>query len=148
MPTYNVYVQAYALDDDQKQKVAQAITRSHSNSTGAPEFYVQTIFHEVPNGNRYVSGYRFNRHMWIRGDVRIGSTAEQRKQWMLTLIKEISDSINWDINAIWIDLCSIEPDSILKYGQVFPPAGQEDEWLNNLPDDAKEIVRAIAEGKG
>lgn len=39
MPTYNVYVKANTLNDDEKQKVAQAITKSHTNSTGAPEFY-------------------------------------------------------------------------------------------------------------
>ncbi len=148
MPTYNVYVKANTLNDDQKQKVAQAITKSHTNSTGAPEFYVQVIFNEILDSNRYVSGYRFNRHMWIRGDVRVGRTAEQRKHWMLTMIKDVSESINWDINAIWIDLCGIEPDSILKYGQVFPPAGQEEGWLKGLPDGAQEIVKALMEGKG
>ena len=34
-------------NDDQKQKVAQAITKSHSNSTGAPKFYVQVIFNDI-----------------------------------------------------------------------------------------------------
>jgi len=148
MPTYNVYVKADALNDDQKQKVARAITKSHSVSTGAPEFYVQVIFTEVQDGNRYVGGHRFNRHMWIRGDVRTGRNAKQRKEWMLALIKDISESVGWDINEIWIDLCGIEPESILKYGQVFPPAGQEAEWLENLPDDAKEIVKALIEGRG
>lgn len=148
MPTYNVYVKAGTLDDDHKQKTAQAITKAHSISTGAPEFYVQVIFNEITDGNRYVGGNSFNRHMWIRGDVRIGRTADQRKQWMISMIKAVSSSINWDINAIWIDLCGIEPDSILKYGQVFPPAGQEEEWLRSLPDDAKEVVKALIEGKG
>lgn len=148
MPTYNVYVKQNALNDEQKQKVAQAITKSHANSTGAPEFYVQVIFNEVSDSNRYVSGYRFNRHMWIRGDVRIGRTAEHRRQWMLSLIKDVSESINWDINTIWIDLCGIEPESILKYGQVFPPVEQEEEWFKNLPDEAKNIINALIEGKG
>ncbi len=148
MPTYNVYVRASTLNDEKKTKVAQAITKSHSNSTGAPEFYVQVIFNEVIDGNRFVSGHPFNRHMWIRGDVRVGRNAEQRKRWMLAMIKDVSESIDWDINAIWIDLCGIEPESILKYGQVFPPAGQEKEWLENLPDRAKEIVKALIDGKG
>ncbi|MBN2282358.1 MAG: tautomerase family protein [Deltaproteobacteria bacterium] len=148
MPTYNVYVRANTLSDEKKKKAAQAITKSHSHSTGAPEFYVQVIFNEVLDSNRFVSGHLCNRHMWIRGDVRIGRNAEQRKRWMLEMIKDVSESIDWDINAIWIDLCGIEPDSILKYGQVFPPAGQEQEWLENLPDGAKEIIRALIDGKG
>jgi len=148
MPTYNVYVKADSLNDDQKQRAAQAITRAHSDSTGAPEFYVQVIFHEILDSNRYVGGYRFNRHMWIRGDVRVGRTAEQRREWMLKMIKNVSESINRDINSIWIDLCGIEPESILKYGQVFPPAGQEKEWLESLPDGAKEIINDLIDGKG
>ena len=146
MPTYNVYVRDNALNDEEKQKVAQAITKSHAKATGAPEFYVQVIFNEIMDSNRYVGGHRFNRHMWIRGDVRVGRTAEQRKQWMLAMIKDVSQSIDWDINAIWIDLCGIEPENILKYGQVFPPEGQEEEWLRSLPDEAKEIVNALMEG--
>lgn len=147
MPTYNVYIKADTLNDNQKQRVAQAITRSHSGSTGAPEFYVQVIFNEIQDGNRFVSGNRFNRHMWIRGDVRTGRTSGQRKQWMLAMIKDVSESVNWDINEIWIDLCGIEPDSILKYGQVFPPPGMEEKWLESLPDDAKQIIKELIENK-
>lgn len=147
MPTYNVYIKTDTLNFDQKQKVAQAITRSHSDSTGAPEFYVQVIFHEIQDNNRFVNGHRFNKHMWIRGDVRVGRTAEQRKQWMLKMIKDVSESADWDINSIWIDLCGIEPDSILKYGQVFPPPGLEEEWLRTLPDDAKKIINEIIDHK-
>jgi len=147
MPTYNVYIKDDTLNDDQKQRVAQAITRSHSDSTGAPEFYVQVIFNEIQDGNRFVSGYRFNRHMWIRGDVRTGRTSEQRKQWMLAMIKDVSESVNWNINEIWIDLCGIEPDCILKYGQVFPPPGMEEKWLKSLPDEAKQIIKELIEKK-
>ena len=147
MPTYNVYIKTDTLNDDQKQRVAQAITRSHSDSTGAPQFYVQVIFNEIQDGNRFVSGYRFNRHMWIRGDVRAGRTAEQRRLWMLAMIKDVSESVNWDVNEIWIDLCGIEPDSILKYGQVFPPPGREEEWLKSLPYEAKEIIKELIENK-
>mgnify|MGYP001262315485 CR=1 FL=1 len=148
MPTYNVYVKADSLNDDQKKRTAQAITKAHSESTGAPEFYVQVIFSEISENDRYVGGHRFNSHMWIRGDVRTGRNAEQRRELMLKMIKNVSESINCDKNSIWIDLCSIEPESILKYGQVFPPAGREKEWLENLPEDVKEIVNDLIQGKG
>ena len=148
MPTYTVYIKSDTLNNDRKQKAAQAITKAHSESTGAPEFYVQVIFNEISEGDRYVGGNPFNRHMWIRGDVRTGRSADQRRKWMQRMIQYVSESINWDINSIWIDLCGIEPESILKYGQVFPPAGQEKEWLENLPDETKKIVEALIEGKG
>lgn len=147
MPTYNVYIKAGILNDDRKQKAAEAITRAHCNSTGAPEFYVQVIFNEISDSNRFVGGHPFNSHIWIRGDVRTGRTAEQRRKWMLEMIKDVSESINCDRNSIWIDLCGIEHESILKYGQVFPPAGMETEWIKNLPEEAKEIIKTLVKGE-
>jgi hypothetical protein len=64
------------------------------------------------------------------------------------MIKDLSESINCDRNSIWIDLCGIEPESILKYGQGFPPAGEESKWLKNLPAEAKEIVKTLVEKEG
>jgi hypothetical protein len=80
--------------------------------------------------------------------VRTGRSAEQRRKWMLEMIRDVSESINCDRNTIWIDLCSIEPESILKYGQVFPPAGEENKWLDNLPEEAKKIVNSLIKGEG
>jgi phenylpyruvate tautomerase PptA (4-oxalocrotonate tautomerase family) len=148
MPTYQVYARAGALDDEQKLKVAQAITRAHSDSTGAPQFYVQVIFNDVAAGSRFVGGHRFNRHLWIRGDVRTGRTAGQREELMRAIIQEVGAAACWDKNAIWIDLCGIEPENILKYGQVFPPPGMEREWLEGLPQEARDIVQALIEGAG
>jgi phenylpyruvate tautomerase PptA (4-oxalocrotonate tautomerase family) len=147
MPTYNVYVKAGTFNDDRKQKAAEAITRAHCNSTGAPGFYVQVIFNGLSDSNRYVGGRPFNDHIWIRGDVRTGRSAEQRKELMLEMIRDVSESVNCDKNSIWIDLCGIEPESILKYGQIFPPAGKEKEWIENLPDEAREIIKTLVNGE-
>ncbi|MDR1785719.1 MAG: tautomerase family protein [Spirochaetaceae bacterium] len=148
MPTYQVYVKTNTLNEAQKQKAAQAITKAHSEKTGAPPFYVQVIFNEISDSNRFVGGFRFNRHLWIRGDVRTGRNAAERKELMLAMIQEIAASIGWDKNAIWIDLCGIEPENVLKYGQIFPPPGEEQAWLEGLPRDAREIVNTLIEGRG
>jgi len=143
MPTYQVFTPAGALNDEGKQRAAQAITRAHCDATGAPPFYVQVIFAETKDADRYVGGGRFNRHLWVRGDVRTGRTSEQRRAWLLALTRELAAATGWDPNAIWIDLCGIDPASILKYGQVFPPPGGEQAWLDALPADARAVVEEL-----
>ncbi|MDR1806954.1 MAG: tautomerase family protein [Propionibacteriaceae bacterium] len=143
MPTYQVFVPAGALDDEGKQRAAQAITRAHCAATGAPPFYVQVIFAEIGDTDRYVGGGRFNRHLWVRGDVRTGRTEEQRRTWLLGLADALAEATGWDPDAVWIDLCGIDPASILKYGQVFPPPGAEPAWLDALPVDAKAVVEEL-----
>lgn len=144
MPTYQVFVNQGKLTPSQKQAVAVAITDSHVGKTGAPRYYVQVIFNDVPDDNRYVAGKRFGKHMWIRGDVRI-RTPEQNKELMLDMVDRVHEASGFDRNFIWCDLCPIEPTSIVKFGTVFPPAGAEKAWYDALPTDVKEVIRKLLE---
>ena len=46
MPTYVCVVKAGLLNKQQKQRIASAITRLHSETTGAPTWLVQVVIDE------------------------------------------------------------------------------------------------------
>ena len=146
MPTYHVYVNENRLTREQKQAVAQAITDGHVAQTGAPPYYVQVIIDEVPDENRFVAGRPMGRHMWIRGDVRC-RTPEQNKALMLELTRRVSGVCDFEQPFIWCDLSSIEPTNIMKFGTVFPPAGQEQSWYDALPEPVKDAIRELMDGR-
>lgn len=84
--------------------------------------------------------------MWIRGDVRC-RTPEQNKNLMLELVGRVSEVCDYEKDFIWCDLCSIEPTNIVKFGTVFPPAGQEQAWYDALPDQVKDVIQALLDGR-
>jgi len=47
MPTYVCTAREGQLSPDQKSRIAAAVTRIHSEVTGAPKFFAQVIFEEV-----------------------------------------------------------------------------------------------------
>ena len=142
MPTYHVYVNQGKLSARQKKDVAAAVTEGHARMTGAPKYYVQVIIDEIPDENRFVGGIPFNGHMWIRGDVRC-RTPDANKALMMELIGRVSKVCDFDGSLIWCDLCNIEPANIVKFGTVFPPAGEEKAWHDALPREVKEIIQKL-----
>jgi phenylpyruvate tautomerase PptA (4-oxalocrotonate tautomerase family) len=142
MPTYQVYVNQNRLSAQQKKNVAVAITDCHTAQTGAPKYYIQIIINEIPDENRFVGGQQFGQVMWIRGDVRC-RTEEQNKALMMELVDRVSKVCDFDKDFIWCDLCNVEPTNIMKFGTVFPPAGQEQAWYDALPDKVKTVIQKL-----
>jgi phenylpyruvate tautomerase PptA (4-oxalocrotonate tautomerase family) len=56
MPTYTVTSVEGTLDAPKRAKIASAITRIHSETTGAPTYFAQVIFTEVALDRYFVGG--------------------------------------------------------------------------------------------
>ena len=90
MPTYVCVVKAGLLNNLQKHRIAAAITRLHSETTGAPTWLVQVVIDENEQRQRYLSGQPADHQIWIRGDIRAGRTSEQRQRLMLGIVQAVS----------------------------------------------------------
>jgi phenylpyruvate tautomerase PptA (4-oxalocrotonate tautomerase family) len=78
MPTYTVTVLRGQLDASQKTRIAQGITRVHSETTGAPSYFAQVIFSEVDEGNYFVGGSPLSHsQVFVHGQIRGGRTLER-----------------------------------------------------------------------
>jgi len=106
MPTCVCVVKAGLLNDEKKQRIASAITRLHSETTGAPTWLVQVVIDENEHRQRYLNGHPADHQIWIRGDIRAGRTTEQRQRLMLGIVQAISEISRVEESAIWVYLCS------------------------------------------
>jgi phenylpyruvate tautomerase PptA (4-oxalocrotonate tautomerase family) len=56
MPTYTVTAPEGCLNQEKRSKIAQEITRVHSETTGAPTYFAQVIFNDIAPGKYFVGG--------------------------------------------------------------------------------------------
>jgi phenylpyruvate tautomerase PptA (4-oxalocrotonate tautomerase family) len=133
MPTYVCSVPNGKLNDAQKQQIAVAISKRHSEATGAPPFFVQVVIEEEGNAKRFLGGTATDHHIWIRGDIRAGRTEEQRAQLMLNVMNDVSQITGYASDDIWVYLCNLAPTDMVEYGHVLPKPGEEQSWFESLP---------------
>ena len=143
MPTYVCVVKAGLLNNQQKQRIASAITHLHSETTGAPTWLVQVVIDENEQRQRYLNGTPADHQIWIRADIRAGRTSEQRQRLMLGIVQAISEIAGVEESAIWVYLCNLAPDDMVEYGQVLPPSGKEQEWFEGLPPELQRHLTSI-----
>jgi phenylpyruvate tautomerase PptA (4-oxalocrotonate tautomerase family) len=143
VPTYVCVVKAELLNNQQKQRIASAITRLHSETTGAPTWLVQVVIDESEQRQRYLGGQRAEHQIWIRGDIRAGRTSEQRQRLMLSIVQAVSEIAGLEESAIWVYLCNLAPDDMVEYGRVLPPPGKEQEWFEALPPELQRYLTSI-----
>src|SRR6266404_1876645 len=112
MPTYVCVVKAGLLNNQQKHRIAAAITRLHSETTGAPTWLVQVVIDEN----------------------------EQRQRLMLGIVQAVSEISGVEESAIWVYLCNLAPDDMAEYGHVLPLPGEEQAWFEALSPELQRYL--------
>jgi phenylpyruvate tautomerase PptA (4-oxalocrotonate tautomerase family) len=143
MPTYVCGVPPKLLSDEQKNQIAVAISRRHSEATGAPSFFVQVVIEESDSVRRYLGGDLADNHIWIRGDIRAGRPEEVRGRLMLSIMKDVSTIAKVREESIWVYLCNLEPTDMVEYGHVLPAPGKEQEWFESLPPPLQSYLKRL-----
>ena len=143
MPTYQITVKENLLSDEQKDKIVEFITKTHSEITGAPNYYVQIIFHES-NERRYVAGKLSDSQIWIYGDIRSGRPTEKRCLLINKFVEGVSKITNVSTTDVWVFLNNLEGSDISEWGVILPESGGESEWFNSLPKELQEKLTALA----
>jgi phenylpyruvate tautomerase PptA (4-oxalocrotonate tautomerase family) len=136
MPTYYVSVKTDLLSQQQKDDVCQLITTTHNKVTGASNSLVQVIIDESIK-TRYLGGKRSDAHIWIRGDIRAGRSADHRQRLMLDIMRGVSKISGVEESLIWVYLNNLSPEDMVEYGRVLPPPGKESEWFALLPQEVQ-----------
>lgn len=143
MPTYICSARAGALSEEQKAAIAQAITRIHNETTGAPTYFVQVIHEAHGDGDRYLGGAPASTHLWIRGDIRAGRTPEQRRATMTGIVAAVSAIAGLRASDVWVYLNVLEPTDMVEFGHVLPEPGGEQAWFEALPKDLQHRLIAL-----
>lgn len=143
MPTYVCSVRPKSLSDDQKDQIAAAIGRRHSEATGAPPFFVQVVIEESDTTRRYLGGELSGAHIWVRGDIRAGRSELVRSALMLAVMKDVSAIAAVPEASIWVYLCNLEPTDMVEFGHVLPAPGDEQAWFEGLPSDLQTYLTGL-----
>ena len=141
MPSYQVFINRDRIKESQKALIAAAITDTHVQMTGAPDYYVQVIFNCLDRMDHYVGGREGAEILWIRGDVR-PRDAQSNKNLMLALVEAVGNVCDIAKDDIWVDLTPVEPDNIVKFRTVLPLPGDEKIWFDALPEEIRHRLRS------
>ena len=147
MPTYLCTIPAGSLAAAQKGAVAKAITRVHSEVTGAPAFFAEVIFTEIAAGDWFIGGVPLaGEQIFVHGNIRGGRPTEMRHELITKLAAAIGLAAKLPAHAIWIYLSELPPGAMIEFGRVLPEPGAEAAWIAELPDEDRERMESSGGG--
>jgi len=146
MPTYLLLAPANRLSPAQKARAAAEITRVHNEITGAASFFAQVIVHEVPAGNYFLGGRPLaGDQLFLHGQIRAGRSALDRQRLLFALRDVVAEAASAARHSVWVYLLDLPARDMIEYGRMLPEPGDEQAWLNNLPEADLAFLRGLGE---
>ena len=144
MPTYICRAPETSLSAGVKLQLAEAITRTHTRVTGGAAALTQVLFRGVSQGDCFVGGKELHGpHCFIQGHIRAGRSAVERAALIRELLPCVSDILGVPRYAVWVYLSELPSRAMAEYGHMLPEPGDEEAWLEALPDEDRRRFRSI-----
>lgn len=145
MPTYIVTAPQGRLSAVHKIKLADDITRVHCDITGAPSYFAQVIFHDVPGGNYFVGGKALKDvdHVYLHGTIRAGRDASTKERMLVELMRLVSRSAQMQEHCVQVYLSEIPARQVLEFGKILPLPGEEAAWFDSIPEPLRDRLVAL-----
>ena len=144
MPTYTVTYSNTQLSSIQMAKMAEAITNTHNECTGANTYFAQVIFQETPAGNHFMGGKPVDHpQIFLHGQIRAGRSAELKEKLILSMRDSLINSSGLLRDQIWVYIVDLVPAQMIEYGEVLPASGKEGEWFASLPSELQTKLKAL-----
>ena len=128
MPFYDCNVPAGSVTGEQKEGLAQAITRIHAEVTGAPPDLVHVIYNELAAADSYTAGEPSS-DIIITGHIRAGRSDADKQR----LLREVAGAgaaiTRRPLDTIAVFIRDVPAKYILESGEIAPELGEEDAWL-------------------
>ncbi|MGI9597367.1 MAG: tautomerase family protein [Acidimicrobiales bacterium] len=121
MPLYQCYTPEDSLDDDQRARIAGAITDIHCRLTTAPPTFVHVQFHDRPDRGDA-------QPIKLSGGIRAGRPASVTADLVEQISAAVSEIGGVDRRLITMRTVETPASWILEGGRVMPEPGQEDAW--------------------
>lgn len=140
MPTYQVITSPNCLSAQAKERVARAITRAHSEATGANNYFAQVIFTEKAADDYYLGGQRLKaQHLFVHGTVRARSL-DDKKALVARLMPAIAEASGLHKRFVWLYVADLAPELMVEFGHVLPQPGAEAAWSASLPEADRQYM--------
>ena len=148
MPTYIVKYSNFNLSQKQKNSLANDISNTHSEFTGANTFFAQVIFQKNVNNSHFMGGKLVKtKEIFLNGQIRAGRTSKVKKKLILGLRKILIKNTNLKKDFVWVYLQDLLPDQMIEYGEVLPKSGREKKWFNSLTPSLRKRLRKMEKRK-
>src|SRR5260370_29726355 len=135
MPTYTVTCVEGTLDAPKRAKIASAITRIHSETTGAPTYFAQVIFTEVAPDRHFVGGSPLKgQQVFVNGQIRGGRSAETKDSLIAQITAAVAETSKLGNRNVWVYITRLRAREKGKVGQSLPEAGQQVRWAAALAE--------------
>jgi phenylpyruvate tautomerase PptA (4-oxalocrotonate tautomerase family) len=125
MPFYGCSVPAGSVTDDQKHDLAQAITRIHTEVTGASPALVHVLFNEVESGALYSGGERAS-EIIIMGDIRAGRSSADKERILRQVGGACAAITETSPRTIAVVLRDVPAKNIFERGEIAPELGEDE----------------------
>ena len=124
--------------------IAQAITKTHNECTGANTYFAQVIFQETPNGKHFMGGKPVqDGQLFLHGQIRAGRPPELKEKLILAMREALITSSWLSKDQIWIYIVDLIPAQMIEYGEILPLSGKESEWFASLSSDLQMKLKAL-----
>jgi phenylpyruvate tautomerase PptA (4-oxalocrotonate tautomerase family) len=144
MPTYTVTYSNVTFSNSQLENIAQAITSTHRECTGANTYFAQVIFQETPSGKHFMGGKPVDHpQVFLHGQIRAGRKPELKEKLILSMREALIKASGLSKDQIWIYLIDLAPEQMIEYGEILPPSGKESEWFAHLPGELQLKLKAL-----
>jgi len=144
MPSYIVTCEEGRLTGSQKSQIAEAVTRAHGDSTGAPYYFARITFNEVKPCNYFLGGTQLDcDQIFVHGTIREGRPTDMMDALMARLTADVAIASQMKPNCVWVYLSELPPNQMVEFGRVLPLHGREVEWSAALPEAEKARLEKI-----
>lgn len=144
MPTYTLTYSNAKLSDVQMEGIAQAITKTHNECTGANTYFAQVIFQETPSGKHFMGGKPVqDSQIFLHGQIRAGRPPELKEKLILAMREALIKSSGLSKDQIWIYIVDLIPAQMIEYGEILPLSGKENVWFASLSSDLQMKLKAL-----
>ncbi len=138
MPTYTFKYSNLTLNKKKKFKLAKAVTKIHSDVTGANTYFAQVIFEQNKKEDHYIGGKKVRTpEIFLFGNIRSGRSKKIKKRLIVNMRESIKKILKLDQDNIWIYILDILPSQMMEYGELLPNSGKEKNWFNKLSQKLK-----------
>jgi len=134
MPVYQVSYQHGRLTEEQKTKVAAAITDAHVETTGAPRIFVHTFFNELPPGICFSADGPDPNITGITGSIRAGRSLEEKQKLIKRIVASWTEITGQSAKQLIAGLTEIDSLIQMEYGLILPKPGDEPQWFADNAD--------------
>lgn len=144
MPTYTVSAVDGRLNDLQKASLATALTDIHCQITGAPKYFVQVLFVDVPSNNYFIAGKPLKHdNVFVHGQIRAGRLLQIKHQIIEAILSATAEIAETDTASVQVYLIDVPAEQVAEWGRILPLPGEEEKWDAATPAGIRERMNKL-----